>query len=81
MLVRYQAEDKPTTVQATTTRGVSALLTGSKSALVPENTERITRRRRRLRTLEQVPPDEVAISGCSSTECTEELVPLHTGQS
>src|SRR5438477_8186115 len=44
MLVRYQAEDRPNTVQATPTRGVSALLQGSKSALIPENTERMARR-------------------------------------
>src|SRR5260370_34288373 len=44
MLVRYQAEDKPQTVQATRTRGVSSLLQGSKSALIPENGERMARR-------------------------------------
>ncbi len=41
MMVRYQAEDKPNSVRDTPTRGVSALLTGSKSALLPENTERM----------------------------------------
>jgi lysine 2,3-aminomutase len=45
MLVRYQAEDRLNTVQATNTRGVSALLQGSKSALIPENSERMARRR------------------------------------
>jgi len=44
MLVRYQAEDKPTTTASTETRGVSALLTGAKSALVPEGNERLARR-------------------------------------
>src|SRR5437660_1744154 len=44
MLVRYQAEDKPNTVQSTKTRGVSSLLQGTKSALIPENTERMNRR-------------------------------------
>jgi lysine 2,3-aminomutase len=44
MLVRYQAEDKPNTVRSTATRGVSALLQGSKSALVPEDNERMARR-------------------------------------
>jgi lysine 2,3-aminomutase len=44
MLVRYQAEDKPTTVARTPTRGVSSLLQGTKSALVPENSERMARR-------------------------------------
>src|SRR5215831_6068393 len=37
MLVRYQAEDKPNTVQPTKTRGVSSLLQGTKSAIIPEH--------------------------------------------
>jgi lysine 2,3-aminomutase len=44
MLVRYQAEDKPSTVRPTATRGVSALLQGTKSVLMPENNERMARR-------------------------------------
>jgi lysine 2,3-aminomutase len=48
MLVRYQAEDKVNTVQQTATRGVSSLLQGSRSALMPENNERMARRRLRL---------------------------------
>src|ERR1700757_4694618 len=44
MLVRYQAEDKPNTVQPTRTRGVSSLLQGTKSVLMPENNERMARR-------------------------------------
>ena len=46
MLIRYQAEDKPNTAQPTQTRGVSGLLQGSKSALIPEGTERRARRRK-----------------------------------
>lgn len=45
MLIRYQAEDKPNTAQPTKTRGVSGLLQGDKSALVPEGNERMSRRR------------------------------------
>ncbi|MCS6977656.1 MAG: KamA family radical SAM protein [Gemmatales bacterium] len=45
MLIRYQAEDKPATIKPTATRGVSLLLQGTKTALVPENTERMKRRR------------------------------------
>jgi lysine 2,3-aminomutase len=45
MLIRYQAEDRPSTVKPTATRGVSLLLQGTKTALVPENTERMKRRR------------------------------------
>jgi lysine 2,3-aminomutase len=52
MLVRYQAEDKPNTAQPTATRGVSALLQGTKSVLMPENSERMARRRLRLQTLD-----------------------------
>ena len=44
MLIRYQAEDKPATTKPTATRGVSGLLTGSKTALIPEGTERMARR-------------------------------------
>jgi lysine 2,3-aminomutase len=44
LLVRYQAEDKPNTVQPTRTRGVSALLQGSKTAIIPESNERMARR-------------------------------------
>jgi lysine 2,3-aminomutase len=51
LLIRYQAEDKPNTVKPTATRGVSALLQGSKTALVPEGTERLARRRQELHTL------------------------------
>lgn len=59
MLVRYQAEDRPNTVQATQTRGVSALLQGSKSALIPENSERMVRRRQ-LNVLTNAEPE----NGC-----------------
>lgn len=46
LLVRYQAQDRPATIQTTATRGVSALLQGTNSALVPENSERIARRKK-----------------------------------
>jgi lysine 2,3-aminomutase len=49
MLVRYQAEDKPTTVVPTQTRGVSSLLQGTESVLVPANNERMARRQRHTR--------------------------------
>lgn len=44
MLIRYQAEDKAATSRRTATRGVSALLTGGESALIPEGNERLERR-------------------------------------
>jgi len=78
MLVRYQAEDKPNTVQATASRGVSALLQGSKSAIVPENAERMARRKL-----------HVVSSSCEDDACAseppqdglsmEELLPVHSG--
>ena len=45
MLIRYQAEDKPNTAQPTPTQGVSALLQGTKTVLMPEDNERMARRR------------------------------------
>src|SRR5215470_12252042 len=45
MLVRYQAEDKPATIQPTASRGVSALLQGDRTVLYPEDNERLARRR------------------------------------
>src|SRR5205807_1217423 len=47
MLVRYQAEDKPRTSDVTATRGVSELLTGVKTALIPEGTDRMARRKKK----------------------------------
>jgi lysine 2,3-aminomutase len=49
MLVRYQAEDKPPAVAPTQTRGVSSLLQGTESALIPANNERMARRQRHSR--------------------------------
>src|SRR5262249_8309194 len=64
MLVRYQAEDKPATVQPTRTRGVSSLLTGSKSALIPENNERMARRSLHLAGAVPDAKAEAADNGC-----------------
>jgi hypothetical protein len=51
LLVRYQAEDKPVSIRATESRGVSALLQGDRTAIVPENNERMARRRLKLVTV------------------------------
>jgi lysine 2,3-aminomutase len=48
MLVRYQAEDKATTIAPTANRGVSQLIQGTQTALVPPNSERMARRRQYL---------------------------------
>ncbi len=92
LLVRYQAEDKPNTIKPTASRGVSALLQGDKTAIVPENNERLARRRLKLVTLSanlktaehsdcdgQPDPREFAAAHeCpDSTPESEELVALH----
>jgi lysine 2,3-aminomutase len=45
MLVRYQAEDKPATTRPTVNRGVSQLIQGTTTAIVPRENERLERRR------------------------------------
>src|SRR5262249_34238391 len=78
MLVRYQAEDKPNTIRPTATRGVSSLLQGTKSALVPEHTERMTRRS--LHLLNDYPEEDTAAhanGSCAERNChNEELFSL-----
>ena len=74
MLVRYQAEDKAAMVQATATRGVSSLLQGTKSVLMPEHTERMKRRQLQLLTHQ----DEESLentNGCGGGH-ESELVPV-----
>jgi lysine 2,3-aminomutase len=82
MLVRYQAEDKPNTVQPTATRGVSSLLQGSQSLLIPEHNERMARRQ-----LHVLPANHHGANNhehtngngcCSRNGHAEELVPVHT---
>jgi lysine 2,3-aminomutase len=68
MLVRYQAEDKPNTAQPTATRGVSSLLQGTKSALIPENSERMARRRQ-LNVLTNAPDEDADAEGDSNGCC------------
>jgi len=60
MLIRYQAEDKPQTIQPTSTRGVSGLLQGDKTALIPEGNERMARRK-----------PQVAADGCGGEAGTD----------
>jgi lysine 2,3-aminomutase len=48
MLIRYQAEDKPNTNEPTQTRGVSGLLQGDKTVLIPQDNERMARRKPRV---------------------------------
>jgi lysine 2,3-aminomutase len=48
LLIRYQAQDKPNTIEPTLTRGVSSLLQGTRSAIIPEGNERMARRQLRV---------------------------------
>ncbi|MSQ97458.1 MAG: KamA family radical SAM protein [Gemmataceae bacterium] len=48
MLVRYQAEDKSATIRPTANRGVSQLIQGTQTAIVPRESERLDRRRQYL---------------------------------
>jgi lysine 2,3-aminomutase len=85
MLVRYQAEDKTNTVQPTRTRGVSSLLQGSKSALIPENSERMARRELNVLTNAELGDHHEEHNGHSNGCCSngtnghadaEDLLPL-----
>jgi lysine 2,3-aminomutase len=80
MLVRYQADDKPNTVQPTATRGVSALLQGDRTAIVPENSERMARRRLRLLMSDPETHGHSNGNGCGGhnhPSPEEELIPWH----
>ena len=79
MLVRYQAEDKPQTVHKTATRGVSSLLQGTKSALIPENSERMARRQLHVLTTRAAEEEDAHHhNGCNGNghAAVEELLPL-----
>ncbi len=67
MLVRYQAEDKPATIRPVPeNRGVSQLIQGTKTVLMPKDNERMQRRRLKLRTVAQNDQKQAAAS-CGST--------------
>jgi len=57
MLIRYQAQDKPNTIEPTLNRGVSSLLQGTRSAIIPEGNERLARRKS-LQVISEAPPAE-----------------------
>jgi len=77
MLVRYQAEDKPAKVQPARTSGVSALMNGNKSALIPEDNERMARRG--LPVLDDLPTgNQWDSNGLENDPCGKAvLVPWH----
>jgi lysine 2,3-aminomutase len=71
MIVRYQAEDRPNTIKPTATRGVSALTQGSRSVLMPENTERMARRQ--AMAMAQANQQAQNEAGCSTHDEEEEV--------
>ncbi len=75
MLIRYQATDASTPEAPTPTRGVSGLLQGDKTSLMPEGNERMARRRK----LQVVDPSYEA-AGCGEaapiTVSEKRIVPL-----
>lgn len=75
MIVRYQAEDKPATIKKTESRGVSNLLQGTKTVLMPENSERMKRRRLRLKTIQAEEARSVTERCNPDKACAEELAP------
>ncbi len=74
MLVRYQAEDKEPTTKQTANRGVSQLIQGTTTALVPPNSERMARRRQYI----QNKAAAKEASCCSSESETPETPPQDT---
>src|SRR5262245_29835386 len=74
MLVRYQAEDRPTNGRPVPSRGVSGLLQGTKSVLMLEHSERMARRRQ-LHVISDGPEGE---NGCSGGGCSGEAPPATT---
>src|SRR5437588_2462233 len=79
MLIRYQAEDKSGTIVPTVNRGVSQLIQGTKTKLMPENSERMHRRQLHLLTHKDEDNHENSNgSGCSGGgEYRADLVPLN----
>jgi lysine 2,3-aminomutase len=68
-IVRYQAQDKPATVEPTATRGVSSLLQGTKSVIIPEGSERMARRQQRAK------EEAAAAAGCCDSGPKEPAEP------
>jgi lysine 2,3-aminomutase len=71
MLVRYQSQDKPNTIEPTLNRGVSSLLQGTRSAIIPEGNERMARRKA-LQVIAAPAPAPVEEEGCCGDAHEEE---------
>jgi lysine 2,3-aminomutase len=78
MLVRYQAEDKPNTVKPTASRGVSSLLQGTRSAIIPQDSERMARRQLNVIANHAVQGPHETNGCCNGNGHGEELLPLGT---
>jgi lysine 2,3-aminomutase len=76
MLVRYQAEDKPTTTKPTANRGVSQLIQGTTTVIMPENSERMARRRQYLQN--ETTPEEK--TDCCNSHESVETNTYHNGE-
>ncbi len=77
MLVRYQAEDRETTTRpAAVNRGVSQLVEGTKTVLMPENNERMARRKatRRRKARAEKNGDGCCTEGSPVVESAREFV-------
>ncbi len=72
MLVRYQSEDKPATIRETANRGVSQLIQGTKTALMPDGNERMARRRKNRKLAAQRAAEE--LRACCESEEAEPAV-------
>jgi lysine 2,3-aminomutase len=67
MLVRFRAEDKQPTIKQTATRGVSQLVQGTKTKLVPEDNEHMARRKRFKKMREAIKAErEAEAASCGS---------------
>jgi lysine 2,3-aminomutase len=73
LVIRYQAEDKPATTEPTNTRGVSGLLQGDNTVLIPQNNERMARRKPRI-----VPPG-CGTDGSSERDTAIKPLPMAEG--
>ncbi len=76
MLVRYQAEDKPNTIKPTITRGVSSLVQGTRSAIIPEGNERHARRKKNSDTAETCGGEELPEGNDGGTTDAKIALPL-----
>jgi len=72
MLVRYQAEDRLAKTRPTHTCGVSNLLQGSQSAIIPQGNERMARRQLHLLRNDDANGRDYSLPGCDSDRSRNE---------